>query len=260
MSEQDSDKVSRTDCTPWRDEDTLRYFYHTKEYSLLETAEAVGCTEGTVSQWCNRLGVETRDAQEARDTGTPPELENQSWLRREYIDEERTCADIADQLDVTPLTVSRWLRRHDIPTRPRHGLGNQDVEIDCENCGTTFTTNPGRSDCAKYCGRECYYDAMDMPTGSDHWSYKETPEYRPNGEEWQRKRREVRERDGYQCRLCGVDESDMERELDVHHLQRVRDTDDKRAAVEIDTDLMVALCRSCHRRVEHLAPLLPSGL
>lgn len=171
MSDNDAEKVSRTDCTPWRDEETVRYFYHGKGYSLLETAEAVGCTEGTVSQWCDRLDIETRDAQEARDTGTPPELKDSGWLRREYRENERTCADIAGEVDVTDLTVSRWLRRHDIPTRPAHGLGNEDIDIECAECGVTFTVSKGRADSAKYCSRGCYYDGLDMPTGDDHWSY-----------------------------------------------------------------------------------------
>jgi len=260
MTDNDADKVSRTDCTPWRDEETLRYFYHGKRYSLLETAEAVGCTEGTVSQWCNRLGVETRDAQEARDTGTPPELEDADWLRREYIDNERTCADIADEVDVTDLTVSRWLRRHDIPTRPPHGLGNEDVSIECAACGSTFTVSIGRAERSKYCSRDCYYEDMDMPTGADHWSYNENPNHRPNGKAWHEAREQVRKRDDYECQLCGVSESELPRDLDVHHLERVRDADSDRAATEIPTDLMVSLCRSCHRRAERFAPLLPPGI
>lgn len=303
MTDYNAEKVSRTDCAPWRDEETLRHFYHDKGYSLLETAEAVGCTEGTISQWCDRLGVETRDAQEARDAGTPEELEDREWLRREYRDKERTCAEIAEELDVTDLTVSNWLRRHDIPTRSANARRDR-VTLSCHNCGDEFETVASREDRAKYCSRECYYGDMDMPTGEDHWSYnsadiecgwcgetftvpgsrrqereycsrecfqsdhefpsgeahpswKETPEYRPSGKEWQDLRERVRERDGYECQLCGVHEDDMDRTLDVHHLDRVRDADDPRAAVNADESRLVSLCRSCHRRAEPYAPLLP---
>jgi 5-methylcytosine-specific restriction endonuclease McrA len=259
MTDNDADKVSRTDVTPWRDEQTLRHFYHGKGYSLLETAEATGCTEGTVSQWCNRLGVETRDAQAARDHGTPEELENPEWLREEYRVKERTCEEIGDDLGVTTRTVSNWLRRHDIPTRGRHRRRNR-VTLTCENCGSDFERVASQEDNAKYCSRECYYDAQEIPTGSDHWSWRETPEYRPSGEEWESLRSRIRERDGHECQLCGVHESDMERTLDVHHLDRVRDADDPRAAVNVDESRLVALCRSCHRRAEPFAPLLPPAL
>lgn len=258
MTDNDADKVSRTDCTPWRDRETLRHFYHGKGYSLLETAEAVGCTEGTVSQWCARLDVETRDASEARDDGTPPELKREAWLRREYLENGRTCADLSDELGCTDLTVSRWLRRHDIPTRAANARRER-VTLACENCGDEFEVQANRSD-AKYCSRQCYHDDMEMPTGRDHWSWRETPKYRPNGESWERTRERIRERDGHECRLCGTPESDMDRQLDVHHLERVRDFDNPNAAVELDDDLMVSLCRSCHRRVERFAPLLPPGL
>jgi transposase-like protein len=258
MSDNDTDRVSRTDCTPWRDESALFHFYHTKRYSLIETAEALGCSEATVSKWCDRLGVKTRDAQEARDTGTPEELENKQWLRREYIEHKQTCAEIADMLDVTPLTVSRWLRRHGVETRPANAPRTRVIRV-CENCGSSFETIQTRDD-AKYCSRDCYHDAFEMPTGKDHWSYKENPNKRPAGQEWQNARKEVRKRDGYECRVCGKPESEMDRELDVHHLKRVRDAEDERASVKMDRSLMVAVCRSCHRQVERYAPLLPSGV
>lgn len=259
MCTNDPQKVSRTDCTPWRDEDTLRHFYWGKGYSLLETAEAVGCTEGTVSQWCDRLGIETRDAQEARDTGTPAELEDESWLRREYLENDRRCADIADELDVTDLTVSNWLRRHDIPTRPANAPRNR-ATVECVNCGDEFEVIKSREHEAKYCSRECYYDAQDMPTGEDHWSWRDTPDKRPNSKAWHDLREIIRERDGYECQVCGITESKLGHELDVHHLERVRDADDPRYAENANPDLLVSLCRSCHRRVERLAPFLPSEL
>lgn len=259
MTDDAPEKVSRTDCSPWRDEETLRHFYHGKGYSLLETAEAVGCTEGTISQWCNRLGVETRDPQEARDTGTPEDLKDESRMRELYLTLELTCQEIADYYDVTSLTVSNWLRRHDIPTRPAN-RGRKRATIECKSCGSEFEVVESRKDSAKYCSRECYYDSIDMPTGEDHWSWKETPDYRPSGEEWQELRARIRERDGYECRLCGISESEMDRELDVHHLDRVRDADDPRAAVKAPEERLVSLCRSCHRRTERFAPLLPPGL
>lgn len=254
MTTNDADKVSRTDCTPWRDRETLVHFYHGRRYSLLETAEAVGCTEGTISQWCSRLDVETRDAQEARDTGTPSELENREWLRRRYRDDELTCAEIADEVGVTSLTVSNWLRRHDIPTRPAYGTSTR-VKLNCKTCGATFEAIQSRKDKRKYCSRECYYDGMHMPTGEDHWSWKETPERRPNGREWDELRARCRRRDDYSCQLCGIHESDYKHELDVHHLRRVREFENPRDANALDN--VVSLCRSCHRKAEPYAPLLP---
>lgn len=248
MSDKDAEKVSRTDCTPWRDEETLRHFYHGKGYSLLETAEVVGCSEGTVSQWCNRLGVETRDAQEARDTGTPEDFKDEERMRELYRTLEMTCAEIADHYDVTPLTVSRWLRRHDIPTRPRNRRRNR-VELECEACGSKYEVIACRSDSAKYCSRSCYYDGMDMPTGSDHWSWNGGggPRY---GRGWNEEKRErVRERDGNECRHCGLTQEENLRtngcKLHVHHEVDPRDATNP--AVYNAARNLVALCNSCHR-------------
>ena len=257
MTDNNSQKVSRTDFTPWRDRETLLHFYHGREYSLLETAQAVGCTEGTISQWCDRLNIETRDAQEARDTGTPEDLTDEETLRGLYWGDHLTCQEIADMYGVTSLTVSNWLRRNGIETRPAHGLGNEDVEMECSDCGETFEVNPSREDTAKYCSRECYHSDQEMPTGEDHWSWRDTPEHRPAGEDWQNLRERIRDRDGYECQLCGVSESDMDRTLDVHHLRRVRDMDNLNDAVNVDESELVSLCRSCHRRAEKYAPLLP---
>jgi 5-methylcytosine-specific restriction endonuclease McrA len=94
-----------------------------------------------------------------------------------------------------------------------------------------------------------------MPTGADHWSWKESPEYRPNGKEWDELRARCRRRDGHACQLCGVSESDSARQLDVHHLTPVREYDDPRDANTLDN--VTTLCRSCHRKAERFAPLLP---
>ena len=41
------------------------------------------------------------------------------WLRREYVDNFRTMAEIAADFGVTPMTINSWLNKHDIPTRSR---------------------------------------------------------------------------------------------------------------------------------------------
>lgn len=44
---------------------------------------------------------------------------NRDWLVKAYIDESRTMQDIADEYDVSPMTIYTWLKRFDIPTRSR---------------------------------------------------------------------------------------------------------------------------------------------
>ena len=42
-----------------------------------------------------------------------------AWLRHEYEVKQRTQADIASQFGVTAMAINRWLKLHDIETRPR---------------------------------------------------------------------------------------------------------------------------------------------
>lgn len=43
---------------------------------------------------------------------------NEKWLREQYWDKEKTTGDIAEMCGVTPTTISDWMGKRDIPTRP----------------------------------------------------------------------------------------------------------------------------------------------
>ena len=48
-----------------------------------------------------------------------PFYRERDWLSENYIERDRTIADIAGEFAVTPMTIHHWLRRHEIPTRSR---------------------------------------------------------------------------------------------------------------------------------------------
>lgn len=50
---------------------------------------------------------------------TYPELRDPEWLREQYVDNFRTCADIADELGCHLGTVSHWLEMYSIPRRSK---------------------------------------------------------------------------------------------------------------------------------------------
>lgn len=41
------------------------------------------------------------------------------WLEENYIQNNRTMADIATEFGITPMAVNHWLTKHNIQTRPR---------------------------------------------------------------------------------------------------------------------------------------------
>jgi len=72
---------------------------------------------------------------------------------------------------------------------------------------------------------------------------------------WDKSRREAKERDDHTCQRCGVHDSDTDEYLDVHHKVPYTSFDDPFEANKLDN--LVALCRSCHRKVESW-PVQPS--
>lgn len=41
------------------------------------------------------------------------------WLEENYVQHNRTMADIATEFGITPMAVNHWLTKHNIQTRPR---------------------------------------------------------------------------------------------------------------------------------------------
>lgn len=62
------------------------------------------------------------------------------------------------------------------------------------------------------------------------------------------KREEVRDRAERECQSCGIDESKLERKLDVHHVEPVRTFENPCDSHTYDN--LVALCHDCHMKVE----------
>ena len=61
-------------------------------------------------------------------------------------------------------------------------------------------------------------------------------------EEFWEKREAIRERDGRVCQICGAHESQLDRRLDVHHIDGDKQNND-------DHNL-ISLCRECHGKAE----------
>lgn len=73
------------------------------------------------------------------------------------------------------------------------------------------------------------------------------------GEGWsEEKRKRVRERDGYECVICGISQSEYKEHygmaLDVHHIRPARDFEDGKERNKMSN--LVTLCRACHMEYE----------
>ena len=48
-----------------------------------------------------------------------PLYHRKEWLEEQYLSNNRTMADIAEQFGITPMSIHQWLTKHNIPTRSR---------------------------------------------------------------------------------------------------------------------------------------------
>lgn len=169
--------------------------------------------------------------------------------------ETRNCDACGGEFEVVPSSEQRFCTLE-------CAYGNRSKDIahtkDCPICGDEFRTGgESKSDKRKTCGKECgaiyksiHYTGEDSPT----WKGGYENYYGPN---WSEKRQEARERDNHACQYCGVSESELDRELSVHHIQPIREYRQQYDAPEWyekgnNLENLVTLCEPCHGKWEGL--------
>lgn len=127
------------------------------------------------------------------------------------------------------------------------------TEIECVNCGDTqertkfYAERYENSVCSDKCLSEWI---SNNHRGSDNPSYKTAGgkvgiakvRLSIGDISWDRRARQVRERDDYTCQQCGKQSDD--RDLDVHHIIPIA------SGGTNSPENLMTLCRSCHRTVE----------
>ena len=121
--------------------------------------------------------------------------------------------------------------------------------LECVQCGDEFTVPVSKAKLGqKCCGEACAYEyKSEKYSGENNWRYNGYSE-KTYGNNWQKIRAKVRERDGYNCQYCGSSESDLGKQLDVHHIIPLRKFDSPEQANKKSN--LVCLCRSCHQKWE----------
>lgn len=101
----------------YHDEDWLRQQYTSEQRSMGEIGEMCGVSSGTIHNWIEKFGIQSRTRSEARTDGDVTKLHNKDWLEREYVENLKPATEIADSCGVTPDTVYSWLRKHGMEVR-----------------------------------------------------------------------------------------------------------------------------------------------
>ena len=77
---------------------------------------------------------------------------------------------------------------------------------------------------------------------------KENKEENTYNKGWSKARREALDRDSHECQQCGVNASEFDHDLDVHHKKPVREFEIPSDAHYLEN--LVSLCRKCHMITE----------
>ncbi|WP_123538875.1 HNH endonuclease [Halosimplex salinum] len=176
---------------------------------------------------------------------------------------ELTCANCGDTYREKPNRVERSsfcsvechneFRSNNWTGEKAPNWKGGEVTLNCEQCGDEYKLIPAEAERgSRFCSIACKATHMResgqwRKENNPRWTGGERPKYNGN---WVYARKQARERDSFECQLCGVHESEFERELDVHHIIRVADFDDPQQAHTLEN--LVTLCRSCHITVEDI--------
>ena len=147
------------------------------------------------------------------------------------------------------ICYGKWISKTLLgPTNPKWNR----VKANCSYCGKSFQTHPYRLESSNhhFCTMSCYA-AWQGGENSGRWKGGYELYY---GSDWKRQRRRARNRDGFQCRICGIEEKDLGRHLDVHHIIPFRKFGLRNFKTANCLSNLRSLCPDCHKELEILEP------
>jgi transposase-like protein len=200
--------------------------YVTEGKSTYQIAEIVERNPKQVYEWLKGYGIPMRERKWDTKSGAQP-FHDGEWLRREYIEKQRSAGEIAEQFGVTDGNVLFFLRRFKIERRDISEARS------VKHWGASGEDNP------MYGKR-----GEDVP----NWKGGITPERQAfySSLEWIEASKEVWARDKGICQRCG-EKREEKRGMHIHHLVSF-------AVVELraDPDNLTMLCCDCHYWVHSL--------
>jgi 5-methylcytosine-specific restriction endonuclease McrA len=202
-----------------------------------------------------------------------PKYRDEEWLREQYVDEQKSAVEIADEVGTYDATIYRWLDKFNIPRQSKRGRDlSENHPVRDERY--LYYMYVERDIPSTEIGKEidvsgdtvCHWmDKHGIPRHkNNHWQGRGESHHNwrggthDYGAGWNHdKRREVRSRDGHTCQdpKCSVTQEGhhekYSEKLHVHHLRKARAVDDpeERNAKEN----LITLCRDCHQRWEQIA-------
>jgi len=186
-----------------------------------------------------------------------------AWLRKENAEVGQFCSkECNHEFKRDTITCEACGETFTQPSNREHrfcsrecAYGNRKHDVahtkECEICGDEFRTGgKAKAENRVTCGKECFKEWLTgRYTGEDNWTWKGGYD-NYYGDNWREQRQKARERDNFECQVCGLDESDYSRELSVHHITPVRKYDQPEDANVLDN--LITMCEPCHSKWEGL--------
>lgn len=122
--------------------------------------------------------------------------------------------------------------------------------VSCDWCEKEFERKPSHVRENVFCSQECHgkWQSENLNGQDNHaWNggvdtYRALRAQLPGN--WDKIKERVRERDAYECQMCGADQSDLSRALDVHHIVPIMS-----GGTHGEWNL-ISLCLDCHQSAE----------
>lgn len=232
----------------YRDEEWLKEQYHVKGLTQAKIAEKCCVTRPTIIRWMKKHGIEARSRGHSQAEGR---YKDKDWLREKYWDEQMSVEEIGEVCGVAGQTVNYWRKKYDIDSRdPSEAISlSWEGEDDRRERQRKLCAEVVRPQSPSHKHGEIPPETIEkmseVKRGEKNpmWAGGYEGEY---GYMWSAKRVEALERDGYECRVCGVEEN-----LHVHHKVPRRHFDDPNDAHYLIN--LITACETCHPKLEKIS-------
>jgi len=178
------------------------------------------------------------------------------YLQTEYVEKERSAADIGREQDTSSAVVLEYLRSYSIEIRGKafYSQGERNPTYGVER-SQDWREKISKANVDKYIGENNPFWGRKHTTQSrelisrhhadfsleKHPRWQGGKSFEPYTEEFSRQFKElIRDRDSHICQLCGIPECECIEKLHVHHIDY-----DKENCLPTN---FISLCRGCHTK------------
>lgn len=100
----------------YHDKEWLRVEYVEKRRSTTDMAEECNVAPQTIRRWLEKNDIDRRGQSQAQISDVK-KFHDKEWLREQYLDNNRSMRDIAQECGVSPSGVKKWIDKFDIESR-----------------------------------------------------------------------------------------------------------------------------------------------